>query len=67
MCLRIIGLCVSLSVFVACGSDDQTPLPDEPAGPILGDECPCEYDRMPKTEECWVTPFLNSDLPNQSH
>ena len=64
MCLRIIGLCVSLSVFVACGTDDQTPLPEGEAG--IDPDCPCRYARFfPKTEECWVTPFPNADTPIQ--
>jgi len=27
------------------------------------DGCPCDFDANPKTEECWVDPYPNPDIP----
>jgi hypothetical protein len=50
-CLRIIGWCVSFSVFV---SFYLVVVPSEAV------ECPCDYFAVPPTTECWVDPFTGT-------
>jgi hypothetical protein len=54
-CLRIIGWCVSFSVFV---SFYLVVVPSEAV------ECPCDYFSVPMTTQCWVDPFPNPSNPN---